>query len=493
LLPAIFFLCVIIAAAQNDHLAERSEQARQLMVAGKYESAIPIYRELVKAMPREPGLLLDLALAQHMAGHEADSIPNFEAVLKIQPGAMPALLSLGAARLALGQPAQAIAPLEKAVAADPSNRDARGMLAGACMDSGRFEQAAEIFRKLTSEGADDPRLWYGLGMSYQSIAAGALDHMQQSDPRSPYLAALIGATRVQRHQYRSAFFFYREAIKGLPGLHGIHSALAEVYRSTGHPDWASEEEAKESGLPPADCKAHPGECLFLAGKDLDALKPRNVKPSPEALFWQAKAASELAFQAFFRLGQLPPSIELHQFRAEVARSQNQPLESAKEWRAALEMAPENARLRQELATSLLMARDYHAALDEARTALKSAGPVPELNFIAGDSLLRLEEPEQALPYLRAALAADPKLLPASASLGLALSRLGKSAEALPLLEKALDLDDDGSLHYQLARAYLATGNQQKAGAVMATYRELVKRNEESRQEVVKEAQIEPPQ
>ena len=35
-----------------------------------------------------------------------------------------------------------------------------------------------------------------------------------------------------------------------------------------------------------------------------------------------------------------------------------------------------------------------------------------------------------------------------------LSKLNRGADAIPHLEKALQLDDDGSLHYTLARAYL---------------------------------------
>lgn len=499
-LPALLFFSAI-AWAQNDgpsrseiQDAQKSEEARQLMAAGKYEAAVPLYKDLVKALPRETGLLLNLALAQHMAGHEAESIPNFEAVLKARPDTLPALLSLSAARLALGQPRQAIAPLEKAVAADPSNRNARGMLAGACLDTGRFEQAAELYRKLTSEAPDDPRAWYGLGMSYQSIATAALERIRQADQKSPYLAVLVGGTRVQRRQYHSAFFFYREALKQLPGLHGIHAALADVYRKTGHTDWAAEEEAKERALPLADCQTHAAECQFLAGKDLDVLKvPHTARPSPETFFWQAKAAGELAFQAFFRLGQLPPSVELHRFRAEVARNQNQPLESVKEWKAALALAPNDARLQQELATSLFMAGDYRAALEQAEATLKMAGPSAKLNFVAGDSLVRLEEPERGVPYLRAAVKADPELLAAKASLGLALSRLGQTTEAIPLLEKALELDDDGSLHYQLARAYQAVGNQEKARASMGRYQEILKKNQELKEEVAREAQIEPPQ
>ena len=491
-LPALIALNLGAAWAQSSHLQERSEQARQLIITGKYEAAIPIYKELVKALPEETGLVLNLALAQHMAGHEAESIPNFEAVLKVQPDAEPALISLGAAHLALGQPRQALAPLERAVAANPANLDAHGLLAGACMDTGRFEEAAEHYRKLTSASPDDPRLWYGLGMSYQSIATTALKRIQQADARSPYLAALVAGTRFERRQYRSAFFFYHETLKQLPHLHGIHDALADVYRKTGHPEWAAEEAARERSLPPTDCKAHPSECQFLAGKDLDALKlPRGPKPPAEALYWQAKAANEQAMQAFFRLGQLPSSVELHQLRAEIARNQNQPMEAAKEWRAALTLAPNAPRLQEQLAASLLMAGDYREAVDLAISTLKAA-PTAELNFIAGDGLLHLEEPERSVPYLRAALASDPGLLPANASLGLALSRLGKPSEAIPHLEKALDLDDDGSLHYQVARAYQATGNPEKARAAIAAYQELLKRNQELKDEVAREAQIEPP-
>ena len=492
MLPAFLLLGSLAAALAQGELAARSEQARQLMASGKYEAAIPIYQELVKALPQESGLLLNLALAQHMAGHEADSVPNFEAVLKVKPGAVPALFSLGAARLALGQPLQAIPLLEKVLAAEPANRDARTMLAGADLDSGRYEQAAEHYRRLTSEAPDDPRLWYGLGMSYQSIAGGALERIQHADPQSPYLAALIAGTRVQRRQYRSAFFFYHEALRQLPDLHGIHTGMADVYRKTGHADWAAAEEAKERALPAADCGAHAAECQFLAGKDIEAMKlPRAGKPTMEALFWQAKAAGELAFQAFFRLGQLPPSVELHRLRAEIARDQNQPLEAVKEWRAALAIAPGDRGLQEELATSLLMAGDYRAALDQAKATLQAA-PTAELNFIAGESLVRLEDPENGLPYLRAAVAADPKLMAADASLGLALSRVGKTKEAIPHLERAMSMDDDGSIHYQLARAYQAAGNAERARAAMAAYQELVKKNQELKDEVAREAQIEPP-
>jgi tetratricopeptide (TPR) repeat protein len=338
------------------------------------------------------------------------------------------------------------------------------------------EQAAEQYRKLTEISADDARAWYGLGKSYESIATDAFDRLSKANPRSPFVAALVADTRAQRRQYEGAILLYQESLKQTPNLHGVHAALAEIYRKTGHSDLAEVEDAKERALPAADCGAHPAECQFVAGHDLQALHlPRT--PSPDALYWRAKAANELALQAFFRLGQLPASVEFHQLQAEIARNQNQHMQSVKEWKAALDLAPGDPRLEQELAVSLFLAKDFKAAVEAAAGPLKQNPRSPELNFVVGDSWLRLEDPEKAEPYLEAALAADPKLREADASLGLALARLGKYADAVRHLEKSLELDEDGSLHYQLARAYQAAGSGEKARAAMAQYQEILKRKQ----------------
>src|SRR4029077_4953455 len=147
MLPVLFFLAAALSAWQSADLALQSQRAKDLMAAGKFEEAIPIYKRLTQAAPENPGLLLNLALAEHMAGHEREAIPHFEAVLKTQPTLAPALLSLGAARLALNQP----------------------------------EQAAEQYRKLTEISADDARAWYGLGKSYESIATDAFDRLSKAN------------------------------------------------------------------------------------------------------------------------------------------------------------------------------------------------------------------------------------------------------------------------------------------------------------------------
>ena len=64
------------------------------------------------------------------------------------------------------------------------------------------------------------------------------------------------------------------------------------------------------------------------------------------------------------------------------------------------------------------------------------------------------------------------MLPARRSLASAYLRAGHEAKAIPHLQAALPSDEDGSLHYQLARAYQGTGEAAKAKEILRQYQEL---------------------
>jgi predicted Zn-dependent protease len=487
---AAFCLLVFSASAQNAQLAVESHKAKGLMAQGRFEEAIPIYRELVKAMPGNPGLILNLGLAQEMAGHPAEAVSQFEAVLKAQPDNIPALTSLGMARLQLNQPKLAISPFQKLVAAQPENRDARGMLAGALASLGRPREAAAQYRTLAEMDGSDAKAWYGLGKAYESLAGSAFNRLEKAAPESPYVSELVGDSQVSRQRYRSAFFFYKQALNKMPALRGVHAGLAEVYDKSGHPDWAAKERKRERELGTPNCEAHAAECKFLAGKFLDAAQLAGA--SPESLIWAAKAYNALAIQAFEKLGSLPESVEIHALKADILRGHSQYREAANEWRAASKLAPDDPGLKHELLVSLFLAKDYLAVIPMLEAAVNTRQNSPENKFMLGESLLRTEQPEKAVPYLEAALREKPDMQAADASLGLALALVNRPSDAIPHLEKALGLDDDGSLHYQLARAYREKGETQKAQQLLAQYQEIQKKNREGKEEVAKEAQITAP-
>src|SRR2546426_6705188 len=82
--------------SQTDDLAARSSHGKELMAAGKFEEAIPIYKELAAALPDNPGPLLNLGLALHMAGREREAVSRLQSVLKLEPANVIAHLYLGA-------------------------------------------------------------------------------------------------------------------------------------------------------------------------------------------------------------------------------------------------------------------------------------------------------------------------------------------------------------------------------------------------------------
>ena len=70
--------------------------------------------------------------------------------------------------------------------------------------------------------------------------------------------------------------------------------------------------------------------------------------------------------------------------------------------------------------------------------------------------------------------------------------VGQPSAAIPHLEVALPLDDDGSLRYQLARAYQATGQAEGAKKTLEDYQQRQKADREEKSRLEEELKITPP-
>jgi tetratricopeptide (TPR) repeat protein len=219
---------------------------------------------------------------------------------------------------------------------------------------------------------------------------------------------------------------------------------------------------------------------------------RNGSRTPEFLYWRSRACNELALQAFTRLGELPPSPELHELKAHIYFGQKKYSEAASEWKAALELSPGDAQIQQQLGLSLKFAQDYSQALPLFQKLLQEQPRSAELNYLTGDTLLDLQRADEAIPLLRRALALDPKLAPAHKSLARADLAAGKAAEAIPHLKAALATDTDGSLHYQLARAYQTTGQAELAQRMLTQYQRMQKAAAAETETAQHQVEITPP-
>lgn len=491
--PAGFIIFSLVLAAQTE-LAQKAELAKSYVASNRFDEAAKIYGELVKAMPNNPGLLLNQGMALHMAGKDAQAIPVLSQALRLNPNIPPAQLFLAASYLHTQQPALAIAPLTKFIAAQPDHLEARQMMVDAASTLGRMNEALPHLQKLASAQPTNPALWYELGRAYEGLALDTFAQMEKAFPESGPWFALLADSRSKTSQNRAAFFFYRKALAKSPGLRGLHSALADIYRRTEHPDWAASEDALEAklGKPKCTAAAKIPECEFLAGRLASALALAQARPTAEGFYWRVRSYDALARQSFAQLAQLPPSGHAFRFQAESWRAQGKHPEAVAAWKQALALEPNQPDLQRELAASLLGAKEY-AEAQTLTSALLAAEPnAPDLQNLQGDLYLAQQMAAEAVPFLERAVKANPNVLEARASLARALLQAGQPAAALPHVTAALPADTDGSLHFQLARAYQATGQADAAAAAMAKYQAIQAKMKEQQRVVEDEAQITAP-
>src|ERR1700757_301215 len=471
---SFIFIASILAYAvpQIDDLALKSQQAKQLMAEGRFQQAIPLYRELNKAVPNNPGLKLNLGMALHLAGKKREAIAELEQAVKLDPQMAPAWLFLGTTRLQLGETVAAVKALKTTLELQPDQQQARQMLADALVSLHRAEEATVEYRRVTGEDPENAQAWFGLGRSYESLSSRTFEKLQRSAPESAYVLSLLGEARLRDQQFSSAFFLYRLALQRMPTLRGLHSGVAEIYRRTGHSEWAETEEQREAQLPFLDCHSATPECQFRTRNYDELIGAAKSANTPESFYWMTRTYNELALNSFDRLGQLPPSAELHELKAHIYNSQKKYSEAASEWQKALQLSPNDTQIKKELAISLKLGEDYSRALPLFQELLLQQPNSVELNYLLGDTLLDLQRPLEAIPLLKHAVTADPKSLAAHKALARSELATGKALEAIPHLQVALASDEDGTLHYQLAQAYRATGQIELANKMLKAYQSL---------------------
>jgi predicted Zn-dependent protease len=444
----------------NAALIRKSVLGKEAIEAQRYDEAISIYTELVKALPKNPGIRFNLGMAYALSGRPREAIPHLERAVALQPSLMPAWMFMGSAYLDAGEPAKAVPALQKVAAADPKNIEARQMLGEALLSAGRYADAVRHMQRLTTDRPKDPAAWYGLGRAYEGQARQAFEQLQKTAPQSAYTQLLVADVLMTQERYPRAFTLYREALKALPGFGPAHQAVAEIYAKTGKEDWAKQERTKAPSC--AGAQGAGIECVYSEGRFGDVAAIAKELRGAEGLYWRTRAFNELATRAFTTLESLPSSLQVHVLRAEILTGQGRFADAAAALREAQTLEPENPLVRRELALALYLAREDGSARRALEQAVVTVPDDVDVLYAYGDLLLRAQQPDQALRPLTRAVQLRPARMDARAALGRALLQLGHAGEALPHLEAALPSDEDGSLHFQLARAYQDAGQPDRA-------------------------------
>ena len=494
------------------------------MQNGSFDEAARIYQELVRAVPGDAGLLMNLGMALAMGGHEAEAIGPLERAIKLKPALVPAQLFLGSSYLALGEAVKAVAPLRRAVAAEPANVEYRRLLARAYVESDRALDAAGELRVITETNPKLPAAWYALFHAYNDVAqeaiasfadqSGASERSERATvpergggaparngvgglrgakpPGQEWQDLLLADALFADGRFGDAFGVYRETLETLPSMVSIRDSIASIYEQTGHPDWASIERAKGQ-LSAAQCAKRQALCAFRARRYRAALTAAGTSTDPESRYWRARASTELTKEALDRLDKLPDSRERREARAAVAIADRRYPDAVRELKAALQLVPKDTGLLGQLGTALYLSREYEPALEVLGPLVDQAPASEDVRVLTayGDSLLQMDRVDDAVRYLRRAFTADTSDRAASLSLARAYIRQGDFRAALPLLEWQLGGDADGSIHVLLSRALAGMGQSDKAEAMLAKSQELQRASQRQGEEAGKRA-ITPP-
>ena len=190
----------------------------------------------------------------------------------------------------------------------------------------------------------------------------------------------------------------------------------------------------------------------------------NTSTQAEGLYWETESAQKLASEALSRASELDSSSpKLHVLLGDLYRQRNYFPNAEQEYRKALALQPEDTGALFGLSLALLADQQTDEAFHLAQAALQKSVDDAELNGLMGEILCAQHQYSEAEPYLKKALNTKLELAPhVHALLGRVYAQTDRTQQAIAELKLGLADDKDGSLHYQIARLYLKTGNRDSA-------------------------------
>ncbi len=396
-------------------LARLEVQAAELGREPVSERAIARLRQAM-----ETGL--DPALGSHWLarGHETrgESRQALEAYQKALGGGVPAdlfqrtVVGLAGAALACGETSVALSALEQAREREPLTPDLAWMLAEAYVKAGLGEQALTTGEEAVAQEPENPAAWRRLAAIAQaagqdSTAREALDRCLSLAPDDDEawlaLASLEAAQEppAVRQALARALWFGREHVEVLRGVARLAADQGEHHTARRVLQRALRLQPKD----PALLRQFASACQVCGD------------PATAAATWEKVVAQE-------------PEAEAAAAAAQAHWQAGQRAKAVGWWQRALQMQPDNARLRFQLASALLENGEAEAALREIVAAVESAG---------GD--------EQALTTAL-----------------LTLLDHGLGEEAFALAERLADADDGSAATFLKAVAHYEAGNLETASA-----------------------------
>jgi tetratricopeptide (TPR) repeat protein len=450
--------------------ASDSVRAEQLVAesyssTNEWPSAVIHFENAIAKAPKLQGLHVELGEVFLQAGKLKRAASEFESELTINPKSLRGLVRRGESRLLEGDTAAALKDWQSALERDPPQVQRILGLRETGFGNATFEQIPDALH---------PRL--------------ELIEAELNDNQTP--AAELAQSFIHLHSDKpvSASKVSSTAAKTRSCSASEITRLLEEERYSQLPSCMDQILTPQT---PPSRRIAIAAALVESGeyqssvRVLDSLPP-SQKQTPDAYYWSARCYEKLATAAYLRLYQADPnSFRVHQLLGDLAATRNDDGKAIEEYRAAVTLNPSAPNLHYSLGHILWKILKIPEARVELEVELKISPRHADALHDMGDSYLQEHQPEKALPYLQDAVAADSQNPDIHRDLGTAYAQLKEFSKAVPEYKIGLSNDQDGSVHYKLAKVYQALGQKQNADQEFAIYTAM---NRESHEKLEKRGQ-----
>lgn len=448
------------------------------MRAGDYGKALAAAESLEQR--HDNPALQNLKGGVHLARNDPDRARQaFEAAVRLQPGYLPALQNLAQLDLLAGQPDQAARRYQAALAHDTGNSGIMMALGRLAAQRGQL-QAARGWLERAHQAAPEalaPALQLAAWHLHTGEAPKALalaQKLQAANPASTEALAMLAAARSASRDLEGALESYTSLAGLQPENTTVLLQLAGAHMALERPADALAAVRKALAVQPEHGAALATAVRLLMDSQawdqaLALARPAQARPASAALGYRLEADVEMArarpaaaLPLYRKAWALEPggplAISLHRALA----ANGKPGEAQQLISRWLDSRPRDLPTRLYLASTLVAAADYHAAIGHFEQVL-AAEPnhVVALNDLAW--CYQQAGDRRALSLAEKAHALAPANPAVADTLGWILAQQGQPARAVPLLRAATgQAPHDGDIRLRYASALLGAGERGEA-------------------------------
>jgi tetratricopeptide (TPR) repeat protein len=350
----------------------------------------------------------------------------------------------------------------------------------------KFQQASEAMRQGNLDQAGD---------SFAAVVRQA--------PTFAEAFLNLGLVREEQARHDEAIAAFQKALQLKPRLRGANLFLGIAQFRTNRLDASLATLRKETTVSPKDANAWmwlgivalekgDGDEAVQALDEAAKLSPDNV----DILYHRGRAHLSVSKDSYARMFKADPkSWRVRQILAEANADADRHMDAIAEYQAAIQLAPNEPRLHEELGSEFRVA----GKMPEAEEAFRKELEIDPDNVVAkyklGVLLTEKGDPAQGKQLLEAALKVRPGLRNADYNLGRAEMALDNDAAAADYFQRATKADSDPDIleqtWYQLGILYRRLHRMEEAQNAMATFQKLKNQEQENSQKLMRRYQAQP--